>query len=159
MIYDVRPLVPGDAAALAGLLNHTITLGGSTAYETPFSPEGFLAEFLTRPAVHSARVAWAEERAWGFQTLFHLDDPDALSIATFADLRTPRPGVGRALFQATRAAARAHGASYIQAVIRSDNVSGLRFYRGRGFADHGVTKGVPLADGTPVDRIETRYAL
>lgn len=160
MIYDIRPMTPQDAPPLAALLNHTIALGGSTAYETPFDPQGFQAEFLTGAAVQSSRVAWRRGIMAGFQTLFFLEDtPEALAIATFADQRTRRPGVGRAMMATTRSAARAQGARYIRAVIRADNASGLRYYRGQGFQDHEVRRAVPLTDGTPVDRIETRLML
>lgn len=160
MNYDIRSALPEDAAALTDLLNHTISLGGSTAYETPFTPESFAEEFFTGPHVHSTRVALFAAVPVGFQSLFFLeDDPPNMAIATFAELRSPNPGVGGALFPATSRDAKAAGASYIRAVIRADNVSGLKYYRGRGFQDFDVRQSVPLQDGTPVDRIETRFHL
>lgn len=159
MTVTVRTMAPEDATALSELLNHTIALGGSTAYETPFSPDSFLDEFLTGKAVHSAQVALDGLQPVGFQVLFHMtgDHPSALAIATFADQRVQLRGVGKALFEVTRE--NTLGMSYIQAVIRADNVSGLAYYRGRGFTDFGVRPGVLLTDGTPVDRIETRFTL
>jgi ribosomal protein S18 acetylase RimI-like enzyme len=159
MTVTVRPMTSEDAVSLSELLNHTIALGGSTAYEAPFSPDAFLDEFLTSVAVHSAQVAVSGDQLVGFQVLYHMtgDHASALAIATFADQRVMVRGIGKALFEVTRKNASNSGAPYIQAVIRGDNVAGLAYYRGRGFMDYGVRKAVPLADGTPVDRIETRF--
>lgn len=43
------------------------------------------------------------------------------------------------------------------ATIRADNAGGLAYYARMGFQDYAVARGVPLADGTPVDRISRRY--
>ena len=160
-LYEIRPLGIEDAQALTDLINFIIARGGTTSYETAFSPESFLHEFMKADDVHSCRVAWNEEMPVGFQALFFLDEIDApnLGVGTFSDQRARYPGVGQALFKHTEAAARSHGAEYIRATIRADNVSGLRYYRGLGFRDHAIRPAVPLRDGTPMDRIETRYPL
>ena len=68
-------------------------------------------------------------------------------------------GVGTALFAETRARARALGLRAIDATIRADNAGGLAFYDRLGFVDHGVVPGVPLKDGTPIDRRTKRHTL
>jgi len=100
-------------------------------------------------------------RLLGFQTLgreAHL--PDGVGdIGTFARVGGTQRGVGSALFVATRAAAKAKGLSAINATIRADNTGGLAFYGRMGFVDHSVSRGVPLKDGRPVDRIYKRFDL
>ena len=162
MTYLVRPMTVEDVPDLTALLNHTIALGGSTAYETAFDPAGFTTEFLTDPALISSVVAVAEDGSLaGFQVLYTEDDAEGriATIASFTDQRRRFPGAGQALFPVTREAAQTGGALYIRATIRADNALGLRYYRGLGFCDHSVRPQVPLKDGTPVDRIETRYPL
>lgn len=161
MSYDIRPFRAEDAPALTELINHTIRLGGSTAYEHAFSVEDFLREFHHGSDALIAHVAWAGAIPAGFQSLSRLEGSEApnLGVGTFTDRRTRYPGAGQALFPTTRAWAEAYGADYIRATIRADNFLGLRYYRGLGFRDHAIRPGVPLRDGTPMDRIETRYAL
>lgn len=55
--------------------------------------------------------------------------------------------------------AQAAGLTAINATIRADNVGGLAYYTRMGFQPHAVQKGVPLADGTPADRVSKRLAL
>ncbi|MBM7067222.1 GNAT family N-acetyltransferase [Actibacterium sp. 188UL27-1] len=162
MIYDIRPMIHDDLPDLCEMLNHTIHLGGTTAYEMPFTPDTFAEEFLVNKEIVSSLVAHASGGARaGFQCLF--DDrkrTDAtVGIGSFTDQRTRFKGAGQALFVATKAAAIALGYPSIQAKIRADNVPGLKYYRSLGFTDHAVIKDVPLADGTPVDRIVTLFEL
>lgn len=157
----IRPVQPGDAAELAILLNAIIARGGTTAFETPFTPEKLDLSYLTGPTVHCCFVAEATSQLLGFQTLgtqpflpTHVGD-----IATFTRLGGTQSGVGSALFAATTARARALGLTAINATIRGDNVGGLTFYSRIGFIDHEVVPAVPLKDGTPVDRVRKRYSL
>ncbi|MFM9936513.1 MAG: DUF559 domain-containing protein, partial [Novosphingobium sp.] len=78
---------------------------------------------------------------------------------TFARIGGTRRGIGSELLEATGPRAVELGLKAINATIRSDNVGGLAFYSGQGCEDHGVTEGVPLRDGTLVDRIHKRLAL
>ena len=158
MTYEIRPFQTTDAADLSDLLNHTIQLGGSTAYETAFDTASFIREFHSEPGVIGTLVAQLGSEYCGFQTLFDVD-PTSVAIATFADQRVRRPQVGQALFVHTQKRAREHGAHRIIAKIRADNQQGLRYYRGLGFEDVDVIRAVPLADGTLVDRIVTSFTL
>ena len=162
MELRVRPTVRADAPALADLLNEIIAAGGTTAYETPFTPDAFADAHIDGPGVITSMIAEDEDRRpMGFQILLASDKlgPGWGDIGTFARRGSTTRGIGSALFAGTRAAAIAAGLKVINATIRGDNVGGLAFYAKMGFADYAVAHGVPLADGTPIDRISRRYDL
>lgn len=162
MSLTVRPVAADDAAALADLLNAVIAAGGTTALEEPFTPEALAETYLTGPNVHCCFVAEDEDGALlGFQTLGRYPGlPDDVGdIGTFARVGAAQRGIGSALFAATASRAAELGLSAINATIRGDNTGGLAFYAKQGFADHGVTPGVLLKDGTPVDRVHKRFVL
>ncbi|MGO7580785.1 N-acetyltransferase family protein, partial [Rhizobium ruizarguesonis] len=71
----------------------------------------------------------------GFKSLSLYGDPPKgfADIATFARMTPRTPGVGTALFPATRDAAEEFGIEFINATIRADNVSGLGYYTKMGF--------------------------
>ena len=157
----IRPVQPGDAAELADLLNAIIARGGTTAFETPVTPEGLTQAYLIGPSVHCCFVAEADGALAGFQwlgTQGFLPD-DIGDIATFTRIGSTQSGIGSALFAATCARARELGLTAINATIRADNVGGLAFYSRMGFVDHEVVPAVPLKSGTPVDRIRKRFSL
>lgn len=149
----IRPLQVTDAAPLCQILNDIIAAGDTTAYEDLFDTQGFVAEFMGDGIVSS--LVAVTDRPVGFQVLiaYGPDRPGVLAIASFADQIEKVPGVGRALFAETLKAAQQLGAEQIIAKVRADNRPGLRFYTGRGFQPIDVVPAVPLADGTPVDRI------
>ncbi len=158
----VRPAVPADAEALATLLNALIAIGGTTALETPWTAAALDAVWISGPKRVSCMVAIdAEGAAAGFQLLTR----EAYVPAGWGDIGTfarPLPklrGVGTALFPATRAAAIAAGLVAINATIRADNAGGLAYYSGLGFETWKTVAGVPLRDGTPVDRIWKKLPL
>ncbi len=157
----IRPVVPADAAELADLLNAIIARGGTTALQTPFTAAALAAAYLTGPDVWCCHVASAGEALLGFQTLGRYPGlpADVGDIGTFTRLGATQGGIGTALFAATVARARALGLSALNATIRADNAGGLAFYTRMGFVDHDVISGVPLADGTPVDRVRKRFSL
>lgn len=158
----VRPATRADAPALCDLLNAIIAAGGTTALETPFDPDGFAASFVSAPGQISCLVAvGADGGPLGFQHLKHHPKlPDNIgNIATFARIGAQGMGVGRALFAETRQRAQAAGLTAINATIRADNTGGLAYYTRMGFQPHTVQPGVPLADGTAVDRVSKRLIL
>jgi len=162
MTLNARPVTADDAAELADLLNAVIAAGGTTALEVPFTPEALDEAYLTGPNVLCCCVAEDEDGTLlGFQTLGRYPGlPDDVGdIATFARVGGTQRGIGSALFAATQSRAAELGLSAINATIRADNTGGLTFYARQGFVDHGVTEGVPLSDGTPVDRVHKRFAL
>jgi len=162
MPLETRPMHPADMEPLRAILNDIIAAGGTTAHERPFSAEQFGAAYYHGPT-HAAGFTVLDEHGQpaGFQHLGR--DPNLptgwLSIGTFTR-RNPRlPGAGRALFAASRAWCEANGIEAIDATIRADNTGGLAFYSSMGFQDYRVYPGVPLKDGTPVDRIAKVFRL
>ena len=160
----VRKAAPADAASMAALINPIIEKGGTTAYETPFTPLSMEETYITSRDVISCVVAEGQGELLGFQGLFRPDAYDELpvgwgSIATFADIRSTGRGVGRKLFAATVDAAKEAGVQTIDATIRADNDSGLGFYARMGFRDYDRIVGVPLKSGALVDRIRKRFDL
>lgn len=157
-MISVRVATPEDAPAMKAVIDPIIARGGSTAYETPMEVE-YLAGKTRAPGF--AHVAVDEGgRVIGFQWIaLDAADPGLALIASFVALDAAQGGVGSALFPRTEAMARARGCREIDATIRADNVGGLAYYSRMGFVDHSVARGVPLSDGTPVDRISKRKPL
>jgi len=155
-MIDVREIEVADAAACTELLNHTIALGGTTAYEAPYGVEEFAAHYIGETA--TCFVALEGDRVVGFQGGF--DDGDhRLSVGTFADQRNPVKGVGRALIAATKADAKAKGFTHIVAKITEDNVPGLAYYSSVGFADWKTLPNDATRAGKPIARVYKRLAL
>jgi GNAT superfamily N-acetyltransferase len=162
MDLKIRPAVRGDAPALADLLSEIIAAGGTTAYEMPFTPDAFADAHIDGPGVITSMLAEdGDGRPVGFQILLASDNlgPGWGDIGTFARRGVTTRGIGSALFAATKAAAIAAGLTTLNATIRADNTGGLTFYAKIGFVDYAVARAVPLADGTPVDRIARRFDL
>lgn len=167
MTVTTRPARPADAPAMCAILNAIIAIGGTTAYEDPFTPATMTANYIAAPQLIRCTLAEIDARPVGFQALWHPDtahDPNApppgwAVIATFVQPGLTGQGIGRALFTATQEAARAAAIRSIDATIRADNRSGLTFYGAMGFRDYDVIRAVPLMDGTPVDRIRKRFDL
>lgn len=158
----VRRAASEDAAALCEILNQIIVMGGTTALETQHTAAELDENYISGPdCIFCLMAETADGTPLGFQTLLRsVNLPDDWGdIGTFTR-RTPRvPGVGTALFQQTKKAARDLGLSVINATIRADNYSGIPFYEKMGFRTYDIAKAVPLNDGTPVDRVSKRYAL
>ena len=150
---------------MCAVLNPLIAEGTTTAHRTPFDPDRMQSHYIASPYTICCRVAQEGGAILGFQALegpdpAYGDTPEGWAfIASFVAPGQGGRGIGRSLFAATLAAARAAGVVVIDATIRADNVSGLGYYSALGFTDHEVLKDVPLSDGTPVDRIRKRYDL
>lgn len=155
----IRPAVASDKEQLTDILNGVIAIGGTTAYQTPVTPEYFDSLIGNPDPKTFLHVAENDGQLEGMQWMRPMD-PDCMGgIATFARPGTAQRGIGTALFQTTRAASVAAGYALLDATIRADNTGGLAYYAKMGFQDHSVTKEVPLADGTPVDRVHKRLKL
>lgn len=162
MDIQVRRATPLDARQMADLLNALIAEGGTTA--------------LTRSVTGSDIVGWMqsapEKSAWhvavddsgevlGFQWIEPADylPEDAAEIASFVKIGRAGLGIGSALFDKTRAAARRLGYGWINANIRADNEGGLIYYQSRGFRDYDRWEDYKLESGLVVDKILKRFDL
>ena len=158
----VRPMMSEDVAASCRILNEIIEIGGSTAFEIPFSEALFAQSYLMGADKICCHVALDDQgEVAGFQWVGSHDSlpEDCGDIATFTRRAPVLKGAGRALFAETRAYAAGVGLNAISATIRADNGMGLSYYDKMGFQDYSVAYGVPLRDGTPVDRITKRFEL
>ena len=156
-LIHVRPAKLTDAGVLCDLLNEIIRIGGTTAYEIPMTVDEFIECFLSGPNFVSCFVA-EDEKSGLLLGLRHVELPDDwVDIATYARPEPKIPGVGAALFAATKVKARELHLSAINTTIRADNTGGLAFYKKMGFEDYKITEAVPLRDGTPVDRGSKRF--
>lgn len=155
-MIEIREAGLPDAGAMADVLNPIIVAGGTTAYEVPLTPDEIAASFLSGPDVICCHVALdLDGKVAAFQYLGRNAKlpADIGDIASFARLEPRLPGAGTALIGPTKFIARQFGLNGINATIRADNVPGLAYYTKMGFQDHDIIRGVPLSDGTPVDRV------
>lgn len=158
----VRPMMPEDVAEARLILNDIIAAGGTTAFEIPFSDALFAQSYLDGADKICCHVALDDQGdVAGFQWLGRNDalPDDCADVATFTRRNPVLRGAGRALFAETEKTACALGFAAINATIRADNLLGLSYYEKMGFRDYSVAYGVPLRDGTPVNRISKRYDL
>jgi L-amino acid N-acyltransferase YncA len=151
-----------DHADMARLLNAIIEEGGTTALVRPVTADD-LAEWI---AFEAKRNAWHvavndAEKVVGFQWIAPNQTlpPEAADIATFVQIGQTGLGIGSALFDATKKAAKALGYVWINANIRTDNEGGLIYYQSRGFQDYGVIEGYEMANGQIVDKRLKRFDL
>jgi len=157
-VPEVRAATRADMPALAALLGAVVRRGGTTAIETAPGPDALAARTIDGPGHVSCILAEDGTGPLGLQWLARKADwpADWAAIATFARIGGARRGIGRALMASTLDAARLAGIAWIDATIRADNASGLAFYERMGFETYRIERAVPLADGTPVDRISKR---
>ncbi|MCG6883677.1 MAG: GNAT family N-acetyltransferase [Silicimonas sp.] len=151
------------ASAMAEILNEVIAAGGTTALTTPVTSDDIAAWMSRSPGQSAWHVA--EDTAGtvlGFQWIEPGEDylpREAAEIATFARPGHTGLGIGSALFQATRKAAKDLGYAWINANIRADNTGGLAYYQSRGFEDYGRIGGYRMANGQTVDKVLKRLDL
>ena len=156
-MFVVRQMEKRDAAACADLLNHTIQLGGTTAYEEPYSVDDFDQHYREETAI--CHIVEQDGKILGFQGLFDIGD-GVLSVGSFTDQRTPVRGAGRALIEQSKKVAKDLGYVSIIAKVTSDNSSGLSYYGKVGFVDDHVLKNDhQRSNGTWVDRVVKRLVL
>ena len=159
----IRPANKTDAPQMAALINEIIRIGGTTAFQKEMSGD-VLADFIdslkSKGCIHVA-VDESDGAILGYQSLERYSTmPKTVGvIATFSKVGSVQRGIGKALFETTRAIAPSLGFTEIDATIRADNTGGLTYYSKMGFQDFEVHKNKPLDDGSLVDRISKRLIL
>ena len=158
-MVEIRHANRLDSRPMAELLNQIIATGGTTALTEPVTADDITT--LTEKYNAVWHVAEKDGVVLGFQWIKPTDylPPEATDIATFVQEGQTGLGIGSALFEATKAAARKQGYQWINANIRADNESGLTYYQSRGFRIWQRVEGVVLANGLVVDKIYKRYDL
>lgn len=158
----IRRALPIDTRQMASLLNEIIQKGGSTALERPVTGAD-IAEWM---GAATGRTAWhvavdAEGAVLGFQWIEPADylPENAAEIASFVQIGRSGLGIGSALFEATRKAAKALGYTWINANIRADNEGGLIYYQSRGFRDYDRWEAYALESGRVVTKVLKRFDL
>jgi GNAT superfamily N-acetyltransferase len=140
----VRDVVPGDAEALAPLLD---------ALGYPTSPDTFRERLADlRRADRTGHVLGAfdpDGRALGFITLHStpvLHRPTAVGriTALVVDPRAHRTGVGRRLVEEGERLCREAGLQRIEVTSGVSHVAAYDFYRHLGYEDHGLRFAKPL---------------
>ncbi len=148
-----------DAAAILAVLNPIIEARSYTVLDTVFTLDeerAFIDAFPTRGVFHVAEGEGGD--VVGFQTVepfatyTHAFDHVGV-IGTYVRLDCRREGVGRALFDATFAAARALGYEKLFTFIRKDNSGARAAYGARGFREIGVASRQAKVDGVYIDEI------
>jgi L-amino acid N-acyltransferase YncA len=161
-MITVRKPLGLDTDDMARLLNEIIATGGTTALTRPVTGAD-ITEWMTHAP---DRNAWhvavdASEKVVGFQWVEPAEylPVEAAEIATFVQIGQTGLGIGSALFDATRKAAKAVGYRWINANIRADNEGGLIYYQSRGFVDYRVIEGYEMGDGQIVTKRLKRFDL
>ena len=158
---QVREACANDSKELCSILNEIIEVGGTTGYEIKLSESEFEFEscFLTGENYIGCFLAENDKMILGFQSL--PNHPDLFGswadIATFTRMTSKIGGVGTSLFKKTLKFSRKQNISTLNATTRADNKSGLSYYNKMGFTDYSVAMGIPLQNGTLVDRISKKY--
>ena len=124
----------------------------------PVTGDGLRAWMAEAGLWHLAEVGG---EVLGFQRLGpHPDLPDdTADVATFVIRGRHDERVGSALWNATRAAARAAGWRHAVAVLREDNVGGLAYYQSRGFEVADRIAERSRVDGRIVRKVVWRISL
>ncbi len=159
-MIHIRRAGGNDAKNISSLLNEIIAVGGTTAMVNPVSAD----EIQTWMACDNAVWHLAENddgAIQGFQWIEpHPDLPKgALDITSYVKVGQTGLGIGSALFEATKKAARNMGYHMIDAIIRADNSGGLAYYQSRGFETIGHIRNAELDDGTHIDKVWKRFQL
>ena len=161
-MITVRKPISLDCDPMAKLLNEIINQGGTTALTRPVTGQDIAEWMASSPDQSAWHVALDDQEAVvGFQWIEPKDSlpPEAADIATFVQIGRTGLGIGSALFDATRAAAKKLGYSWINANIRADNEGGLIYYQSRGFRDYDRWEGYRLDSGLTVDKVLKRFDL
>lgn len=153
----IRPATPDDAEGMTSVLNAIIAKGGTTAHETPKTPNDVRLDYIDGPDVLSSVVAEAAGTVFGWQSVGLWQDEE--HIGTFVQPGLQARGTGAGLFALTQRILAEKGIRRIFAAIRADNVPGLAYYSRIGFRDIGSEPEFALQDGTQVGRVFRRFDL
>lgn len=144
--YQIRPVIPDDAAGIVGVLNPIIADGRYTVLNqrlTIAQERAFIEGFPQR-GVFLIAETW-DGRILGFQSMepfaSYTSAFDHVGvIGTFVALDQRRQGIGSQLWQALLPLARDQGYEKIFTYVRADNPASLTFYLKAGFGVVGTAQ-------------------
>lgn len=153
----IRSAKPDDATDMAAILNQIIAIGGTTAHQSPKTPETIRHDYIDGPDTITCVVAEQAGSIIGWQSIgWHHGDAH---IGSFVDPHIQAKGIGAQLFDETLRLSRAAGLTGIFATIRADNVPGLAYYARLGFTDIASEPGYALNTGEVVGRVHRKLTL
>lgn len=137
---EIRPARDGDALDLVAVQNEIHRAG---LRETPVDEAQIRERYYDPEHGVACSVADSDGRVVGFQSLKRAwpGNPYGVPegwgiIGTHISPRVGRTGLGRRLFAASSAAARAAGLRHIDATIGADNAPALAYYAAMGFVPY-----------------------
>lgn len=141
----IRPAEKNDADGIAAVLADLVEAGKR---KKRCDREFALKHYVSHPERIECFVAEDEHGAiLGFQSLKRALADNEYGVApgwgvigTHISPKAARRGVGRALFNATKQAARCSGIPAIEAFIGSANTDGQAYYEAMGFRDYRSTE-------------------
>lgn len=135
----------GDVAQISAFLKELTAIGKRTR---PDDEHFVRAHYIEAPNGVRCSVAVEDGVVLGFQSLTRAEagnewgvTPGWGIIGTHIKASAARKGVGRALFKASRAAAKRAGIEKIDASIGADNAEGLGYYDAMGFVTYREPEG------------------
>ncbi|HBY59549.1 MAG TPA: hypothetical protein DEH78_06980, partial [Solibacterales bacterium] len=155
----VRQATSADAAALVAVLEVIAAERVHSAIERPWTVEQearYVESLSPREAIHVAEEPG--HGVIGFQSL-DLWSPLLTSMAHVGQVGTfllpewRKRGIGRRLWEATAAFARAAGYGKLVIQVRASNIAAQQFYRGLGFRECGRLSAQVIIDGAADDEI------
>ena len=145
MTVEVRPAGLGDAGPMSEVLTGILDAWDSPR---PRSPSHVRAFYIQHPDQVASHVALIGDRLVGFQSLKVARKGNIYDlplgwgiIGTYVARDCARQGVGRALFAATLAQARAAGMLCVDATIEAGNAEALAYYEAMGFQPYRTLPG------------------
>lgn len=161
-MIQVRRALHSDAQGMADVLNPLIEDGSTTAIEQMMSGNDmirYMARAPERSSWHVATDATGDVVGYQYAVPNTKLPPEAADIATFAHITQAGTGIGSRLFEATKSACFDLGYQWINASIRSDNVSGLRYYAKMGFQTYKTDATAALSTGYITGKTYKRFDL
>lgn len=164
MTVAIRPAVPDDAAAIAGIYAHHVLHGTATYEIVPPS-----AATMREKIVHIVAKGWpflvayeeAEVLGYCYATQFR-DRPAyayACEDSIYVSVDHARRGIGRALLTALLAAATDHGFRQMVAVIGGAEPASVALHAALGFEHAGRLPAMGWKSGRWLDSVYMRIAL
>ena len=143
----IRPVTPGDAEAVAGVLNEAILDGRWSLLDTPFSVDAeraYIADFPERGIFSVAELPGegivAFESLEPFSRYATHEHDHVLTMGTYVREGFRRRGIASRLAAASFASARQRGFEKVFTDLRADNLPSLAFHLSLGFTVVGSAR-------------------